>query len=240
MAKSENENVYFPHYVNARNDRKIRRVRKELGVEGYGIFYMLLEVLREQSDLKYPLEDIDLLAEDFGTSEQKIRVVICNYKLFEVDKDQLFFSPKQIEYLQPYFAKSNRAKHAALVRWNKEDANAMQMHSNGNANAMQAKQSKGNQRKEKNPLSFLNFLEIFGTDKKHIVRKFTLNQKKSVVWHLLEPLGYTKQEAATYWETIHDRNYVNPDGDPYTMEFIYKEVKYYHSRGWIKREAKDD
>jgi hypothetical protein len=99
---------------------------------------------------------------------------------------------------------------------------------------------KENKENKKNPSVFSNFLKAFGTDKKHIVRKFTLNQKKSVVWHLLEPLGYTKQEAATYWETIHDRNYVNPDGDPYTMEMIYKEVKYYHSRGWIKREAKDD
>ena len=97
-----------------------------------------------------------------------------------------------------------------------------------------------NNNNKKNPSVFSNFLKAFGTDKKHIVRKFTLNQKKSVVWHLLEPLGYTKQEAATYWETIHDRNYVNPDGDPYTMEMIYKEVKYYHSRGWIKRESKDD
>ena len=26
---------YFPHFSNARNDRKLRRVRKELGIEGY-------------------------------------------------------------------------------------------------------------------------------------------------------------------------------------------------------------
>jgi hypothetical protein len=145
MAKKttlENENVYFPHFVSARHDRKLRRVRKELGVEGYGIFFMLLEVLREQSDLKYPIEDLDLLADEFGTSEQKIRVVICNYNLFKVDKDEYFFSPKQIEYLQPYFAKSNRAKHAALKRWHGDDANALQMHSDSNTNAMQVKESK--------------------------------------------------------------------------------------------------
>jgi len=151
MAKSENENVYFPHYVNARNDRKIKRLRKELSVEGYGIFYMLLEVLREQSDLRYPIADIDLLAEDFGTSEQKVRVVICNYGLFVVDKEEFFFSPKQIEYLQPYFAKSNRAKHAALVRWGKvdanADANALPEHSKSIANAMQAKERKEEQSK---------------------------------------------------------------------------------------------
>jgi hypothetical protein len=141
MVKSENENVWFPHYVSARNDRKVRRLRRELNVEGYGIYFMLLEVLREQSDLKYPMEDLDLLAEEFGTSEQKIRVVICNYSLFEVDETENFFSPKQILYLQPYFAKSKRAKHAALVRWRGTDANAyanaLPEHSASNTNAMQ-------------------------------------------------------------------------------------------------------
>lgn len=156
----ENENVYFPHFVSARHDRKLRRVRKELGLEGYGIFFMLLEVLREQSDLKYPIDDIDLLADEFGTSEQKIRVVICNYNLFLVDENDFFFSPKQIEYLQPYFAKSKRAKHAALKRWHGEDAFALPEHSKSNANAMQVKESKGKERKGKESLIRENHTHI--------------------------------------------------------------------------------
>ncbi len=59
---------YFPHFCNARHDRKLKRVRKELGLEGYGIFFMLLETLREQADYRYPIEDLDLLADEFGTS----------------------------------------------------------------------------------------------------------------------------------------------------------------------------
>ena len=93
---------YFPHFCNARNDRKLRRIRKELGVEGYGIYYMILEVLREQDEFKYPIEDLDLLSDDFGASEQKIRTVVANYKLFEVDENENFFSLKFIEYLTPY------------------------------------------------------------------------------------------------------------------------------------------
>ena len=94
---------YFPHFCNARNDRKIKRIIKELGVEGYGIYFMILEVLREQTDLKYPVADIDLLADEFRTSEQKVRTVISNYDLFVVDEDQMFFSPKLFLYLEPYF-----------------------------------------------------------------------------------------------------------------------------------------
>lgn len=94
---------YFPHFCTARNDRKVKRLRKELGVEGYGIFFMLLEVLREQTDFRFPIEDIDLLADEFNTSEQKIRTVISNYDLFEIDKEEMFFSPKLLIYLEPYF-----------------------------------------------------------------------------------------------------------------------------------------
>ena len=93
---------YFPHFSNARNDRKLKRAMKQLGIEAYGIYFMLLEVLRDQTDLCYPIEDIDLLADEFGTSEQKVRTVICNYQLFEVDEEEQFFSPKFNEYLAPY------------------------------------------------------------------------------------------------------------------------------------------
>ena len=102
----EKDAYYFPHFCNARHDRKIRRLRKELGLEGYGIFFMVLEILREQIDFRYPMDDIDLLSDDLETSEQKVRTVISNYGLFDVqetDEGQYFFSPKLIIYLEPYF-----------------------------------------------------------------------------------------------------------------------------------------
>ena len=108
----EKEAFYFPHFCNARHDRKIRRLRMELGVEGYGIYFMLLETLREQQDLMYPLEDLDLLADEFGVSEAKIKVTICNYELFEIDADHKFFSPKMLVYLEPYFRMKEQRKIA--------------------------------------------------------------------------------------------------------------------------------
>jgi len=123
---------YFPHFSNARIDRKIRRMRKELGLEGYGIYFMILETLREQAEYNYPVEDIDLLADEFGTSEQKVRTVITNYELFSIDEQQKFFSPKMIMYLQPYLEGKARKKIGGikgnLIRYGhltKEEANAM-------------------------------------------------------------------------------------------------------------------
>ena len=74
-----------------------------MGLEGYAIYFMLLEVLREENDFKYPQSDLDLLADDFGTSEPKVNAVVMNYGLFEVDDGQRFFSSNLIRYLEPYF-----------------------------------------------------------------------------------------------------------------------------------------
>ena len=137
---------YFPHFCNARHDRKLKRVQKELGIEGYGIYFMLLEVLREQDGFKYPLNDIDLLADEFGTSEQKTRTVVTNYKLFTVDECNNFFSKKLIEYLEPYLERSKRAREAARKRWltYKSNANALPEHSASNASKVKKSKVKKN------------------------------------------------------------------------------------------------
>jgi hypothetical protein len=143
---------YFPHFANARHDRKIKRVTKELGIEGYGIYFMLLEVLREQQDFRYPISDIDLLADEFGTSLAKVEVVLKKYDLFQIDECNNFFSIKQVYYLQPYLEKSNNARLAAQKRWQgvkdaNADANALQEHCIGNASKV--KESKLKETKEK-------------------------------------------------------------------------------------------
>ncbi len=106
---------YFPHFSNARNDRKLRRLRKELGIEGYGIYFMILETLRDQDGFTYPMEDIDLLSEEFGTSEQKLRTVISNYQLFEIDTSNSLFSVKFNEYLQPYIQMKEQRRLAGIA-----------------------------------------------------------------------------------------------------------------------------
>jgi hypothetical protein len=111
---------YFPHFSNARTDRKIKRLTKALGIEGYGIYFMLLEVLREQTELRYPISDIDLLADEFGTSVPKIEAAIKSFGLFEIDEEGMFFSLNLIKYLEPMFKmkeqRSVAGKASALAR----------------------------------------------------------------------------------------------------------------------------
>jgi len=186
------DSYYFPHFYNARSDRKMLRVRKELGVEGYGIYFMLLEVLREQTDFSYPMEDIDLLAEEFKTSEQKVRTVICNYSLFQVNAEEFFYSEKLIQNLQPYIESSERARAAAKKRWDKVKglnanayANALpeQSKSNASQNAKRGEERKGEE----------SYLEALKKPTKKTNKPLVNNFKK---WSLEE----FKNEVAEFGE----------------------------------------
>lgn len=162
----EKEAFYFPHFCNARHDRKIRRLRKELGTEGYGIYFMLLETLREQQDLMYPMEDLDLLAEEFDVSEAKIRVAVCNYGLFEIDEEEKFFSPKMIVYLEPYFKMKEQRKLAGKASADKRLLNDRST----TVQQSKEKKSKVNEIKEKE--SKVNFSELLSPFKEELNNEF--------------------------------------------------------------------
>jgi hypothetical protein len=93
--------THFLHNVSERKERKMRRLIEKLGIEGYGIYFMLLETLTEEETLSYPLSDLDLLPTYVSSTIDKIKSVIFDFELFEVT-DSNFSSPKLTASLQPY------------------------------------------------------------------------------------------------------------------------------------------
>lgn len=83
---------YFSHDSNAKDDTKCMLLIDQLGLEGYGIFWVLIEVLREQPDYKYPLNLVPILARRYNTTAEKMMTVIKNYNLFKFDEENSFFS----------------------------------------------------------------------------------------------------------------------------------------------------
>lgn len=81
---------YFSHDANARNDVKILRLRRQLGLEGYAIYFCIIEMLREQAKHRLSLASVPDIAFDLHTSEEKIKVVINNFELFEIQENELF------------------------------------------------------------------------------------------------------------------------------------------------------
>ncbi|MDY0050923.1 MAG: DUF4373 domain-containing protein [Aliarcobacter sp.] len=89
---STKENCYFSHDANAKDDFKIMLLIEELGLEGYGIFWVLIETLREQQNYKYPIKLLSVLARKYNTTLTKLEVVVRNYYLFEIEDDCFFYS----------------------------------------------------------------------------------------------------------------------------------------------------
>ena len=141
------EAYYFSHDSNARNDEKLLAVRMRFGAEGYGIYFMIIERLRDESD-NMSIKDYNILAFDFRVSADKVKSVIEDFELFEfTDDKKYFYSQRMLNNMKIKNQKSEKARLSAEKRWNKSEsnANAQRTHCEGNA----IKESKGKESKVK-------------------------------------------------------------------------------------------
>lgn len=93
---------YFPHDSNAHSDEKILKLRLKFGWEGYGIYWAIIETLREQKNYKYQLNSIEALALSLGLPVDKLQVIInycCEIKLF-TNKKVSFYSPSLLRRMK--------------------------------------------------------------------------------------------------------------------------------------------
>lgn len=141
------EAYYFSHDANAKDDPKILQLRMELGWEGYGLFWALIELLRNESDHRMRTH-YKSIAFALQTHENSIKKIINDFDLFAVD-EQYFWSESLLKRMELKEERSEKARESAKKRWNRDnDANAMRTHSERNADAMQLKERKGKEIKE--------------------------------------------------------------------------------------------
>lgn len=147
MAK---EAYYFSHDANAQDDPKCMLLIDQMGMEGYGIYWALVERLRNETNYILPICICNALAKRWGTSREKIETVIKSYGLFVLENEH-FFSNRLRNSMN---LKSEKARVSASYRWN--NANALQPHTDSSANGMQKNAIKGKKSKvkEKKGVSF--------------------------------------------------------------------------------------
>lgn len=80
---------YFSHDSNARNDHRILAVRMKYGIMGYGIYFGIVEMLRESKGYEL-LNDWSTIAFDLREKEDVIQDIVKNFELFVVTKDRFF------------------------------------------------------------------------------------------------------------------------------------------------------
>ena len=96
----------------------------DLGAEGYGIFFMLIERLREEEGYK-STTDYKILSFDLVVDSEKIKQVVENYDLFKFTEDgKYFYSDSFNERMEMMDVRAqqriSKAKKAANARWNKD------------------------------------------------------------------------------------------------------------------------
>ena len=128
---------YFSHDSNSKDDPKCVMLIEQLGLEGYGIFWILVETLRDQPNYKYPLSLLPAIARRYNSTVQKVELVVKNYSLFEITEDQYFFSMSlnnRMEYLEEYRLKKSLAgKKGNAIRWDNCNTIALPSQSNNSA-----------------------------------------------------------------------------------------------------------
>jgi len=118
---------YFSHDSNARNDEKILAVRMRHGAEGYGIYFMLLERLRDEADYT-SVKDYNMIAFDLRVSAEKVKSVVEDFGLFAfTENSKRFYSESFLERMKLKDEKAKRRSEAGKKgmkeRWKKKSYN---------------------------------------------------------------------------------------------------------------------
>jgi hypothetical protein len=222
---------YFPHFCNARNDRKVKRVIKQHGIQGYGIYFMLLEVLREQTDYRYPFADVDLLADEFGVEEQTLLSVINDSELFQIDGDS-FYSANLIKYLEPMMRmreQRSKAGKASAQRRSNTVTNDNATEFNDRSTTDERVLNENEQRKVKE--SKLNESKVNESINAHTHDYLALPKADNdpELIQFFNDAGGNAQQASMFFNHYHSQNWVKSNGMAVTN---WKAM----ARKWIDRD----
>ncbi len=183
--------TYLQHQSNSFTDIKIIKMRSKLGIESYGIFWALLELLFNEEN-KLCIDDYSVLAFSLQCDADKLKSVIEDYDLFVIEGG-CFYSKRLNNHIESINSKSLKAQESASKRWS--NANAKQTQSAPNASIVKKsiqEKSKENKSKIKNKIeAFKNAINeidyITKKDKEDFFMYWSeLNQSKTKMRYELE------------------------------------------------------
>jgi uncharacterized protein YdaU (DUF1376 family) len=208
---------YFSHDSNAQHDPKILRMMKKRGWEAYGLYWGIVEKLREEDTHSLPT-DYETLAFAMRIKSELIKDIVESYDLFVVE-DGLFYNLRLNKSMQLVREKSQKAKESARKRWD-NDANAMQTQ----CKERKGKEKKGKERKRKDKISeeycpiiesndFEFFWDLYGkkVSRGKCVKKWD-KIKSSDKEKIFETLPAYVKSTPNKSYRLHPSTYLNNDG----------------------------
>lgn len=164
MPKTNEKDAYFfSHDCNARNDPKILALRSVYGAEGYGVYFMLVEILREQPEYRLSVNKYiwNTLAMQMQVEASRLEQIITdcctefaeNGSALLVNDGEYLYSASLLRRMGKVDDISNLRREAAQKRWKnqpcKADDGSGASTSNANAEQTDANKRKAKQSKEK-------------------------------------------------------------------------------------------
>ena len=208
------ETFYFSHDYNVRTDEKIKSLIRKHGMEGYGVYWSIVEDLYNNANALRT--DCDGIAYDLRVHSEIVQSIIKDFNLFEIKED--YFSSISIEKrLSQRLEKSVKAKESANKRWGK-DANAMRTHSDRNAiKESKVKESKVN-------IDSSKLLSVFNSILGKQAKVVSAKAKNQITQRLKE--GYTKEDIVkAITNASKDPHHIDSNYKYLTLEFITRPDK---------------
>lgn len=138
---------YFPHDCNAKDDPKIMLMMAQLGLEAYGIYWILIEYLRDQPGYKAPMLLLDPLSRRYGSSREKFEAIVTKFDLFTFN-ELYFTSPSLVRRMEPMEKKREQARISIAKRWEK-NTNVLPPYNSGITDVIQSKVKESRVKKSK-------------------------------------------------------------------------------------------
>jgi hypothetical protein len=222
------DSFWFKHDSNAKDDPKCTLLIEQLGLEGFGIYWVLIEILREQPDYKYPLKLIPALSRKYNTTAEKMGTVVKGYDLFSIDENN-FFSDSLLERMNDYDALKETRRNAALMRWeSKSNAFALQKQCMTNANRVDKNRVDKNNKEILKKEKFGEFKNVFLSDEEYnqLIKRFGKTGTNDRIENLSGYLASKGDKYKSHYATIlsWERNNNSKSNKSSIIERDYEDV----------------
>ena len=236
MATKKELAHYFPHDSNARNSDKLIRLRMRHKSAGYGVFFMILERLREEPEYM-SVKDYNMIAFDLREDASLIKSVVEDFGLFVfTDDGKYFYSEsfsRRMEIKDEQSKKRSEAGKKGLEkRWksNKDMANATNNDSKAIANATESNSNKKEIKENKE-------ISPEGDTKNNAPDGASLLPELSDTSEVELSVCRQRILADTYWiETFCMNNSISIEQFNKAIDIFFKTLQ---NRGKIRKSAKD-
>jgi hypothetical protein len=168
-------------------------------MEGYGIYWFLIEKLAEAGG-KMPLELIPILSMQMQTTDIKVKGVIMQFDLFSINEGE-FWSERLNDHLGLRAKLSQSGKNGAISRWKNGEANRGAI-GEGNAKKRKEKEIKENINNINNKELFIDsikdFKEILGDSYDEFLEYWCEPNKDGKLRYELEKFFDVKRRVNTW------------------------------------------